>query len=133
MVTSIEPVMITNILDITAEHLSYFIARNILSNKIPQFTANHPLSVQHDLVPRLGKYANDLAYVTELYNVVISSLYIQKNHKRNKDESYDADVHNTLEAKKEVLYRTSQAVTRLYEAASRLMTGIGAPDNNNRY
>ncbi|KKL75117.1 hypothetical protein LCGC14_2058100 [marine sediment metagenome] len=56
MVTEMEPVMITNILDITAEHLAYFLNRNVLTNKIPQFTANHPVSVQHDLIPRLGKY-----------------------------------------------------------------------------
>jgi hypothetical protein len=130
MVTSVQPVTITNVLDITSEHLAYFLNRNILSNKIPQFTPNHPVSVQHDLIPRLGKYANDLAYITELYNIVISGLYIQKNYKRSKDELYDSDIHNTLEAKKEILYRTSQAINRLYEAASRLMTGIGAPDSS---
>jgi len=132
--TQFEPVTVTNVMELAPIQISNFLNAHVLSNRLPPYTPNNQLSVQADLVPRLGKYANDKAYVTELFNIIISKLYEQKKHKRNKDEKYDADVHSDLEAKKEILYRTGQALDRYYEGASRLMTGIGAPDSNmNRY
>ena len=131
-VTAFEPVTITNILTIECIKVANFLNAHVLSNKIPPYTPNNQLSIQADLVPRLGKYANDKAYVTELYNIVISELYKQKRNKKNKSD-YDGDAHLDLEAKKEILHRTVYALDRLYEAASRLMTGIGTPDTNTRY
>ena len=67
-------------------------------------------------------------------SISVSDVIVYAALKRKKDESYNPDAHNSLEAKKEILYRTSQALDRYYEAASRLMTGIGTPDSNmNRY
>jgi len=128
-----EPVTITNILDLEAIQVSNFLNAHVLSNRLPPYTPNNQLSIQADLVPRLGKYANDKAYCTELYNIIISKLYEQKKHKKNKAGEYDGDIHLDLEAKKEILHRTVYALDRLYEAASRLMTGIGSPDTNQRY
>jgi len=135
MVTqTFEPITVTNILNVEPEQVAYFMNRHILSNKLPQFTPNHQVSIKGDLVPRLAKFANDRSYVTELYNIVISGYFKQKEFKRGKADLFDPDAYNSLEAKKEILYRTAQALDRLYEAASRLMTGIGQPDSNmNRY
>jgi len=123
-----DPVTITNVLDKTPLQVAQFLNTHVLNNKIPQYTANSPLNVLEDLVPRLSKYANDHSYVTELYNIVISAYFEQKKNKRSGNNGFNEDAYTDLEAKKEILYRTAQALDRLYEAASRLMTGIGAPD-----
>jgi len=127
---NVEPITITNILEKGPQEIAAFLNTHVLAHKIPQYTANNPLTIQHDLVPLLGLYANNKAYTTELYNIVISALYTQKAHKRSKSQFYDDDVYTMLEAKKEILYRTTQALDRMYEATSRLMTGIGQPDSN---
>ena len=123
------PITVVNVLERDPHEIAAFLNTHVLGNKIPQYTANHPLSIQHDLMPLLGIYSNNKSYVTELYNIVISALFAQKIHKRKKNEFYDVDVYTMLEAKKEILYRTAQALDRMYEAASRLMTGIGQPDS----
>ena len=122
-----EATTITNVLKQRPSDMAGFISTHILSHKVPSYTPNHPLSVS-ELVPLLSLYANNHAYVTELYNVVFCALYEEKKHKRSKDGQYDEDIYTDLEAKKEVLYRTAQSLDRMYEAASRIMTGIGAPD-----
>lgn len=127
-------ITVTNILEVEPEQVAQFMNMHILSNKLPHFTANNAISVTSELMPRLCKYSNDKAYVTELYNIVISAYFKQKAHKKDKDGNFDDTVYLLLEAKKEILYRTSQALDRLYEATSRLMTGIGQPDSKmNRY
>jgi hypothetical protein len=124
-----KPVTVVNVLEVPPREVAHFLNTHVLNNKIPLYTPNHQVSVQADLVPRLGKYANDKAYVTELYNIIISAYFEQKGSKRRKDGQFDEDAYTDLEAKKEILYRTAQALDRMYEAASRLMTGIGAPDS----
>ena len=132
--TQFEPVTITNVLTLHSQQVAAFLQSHVLSNRLPPYTPNNPLSIKDDLVPRLGKYANDKAYVTELFSIVLSAYYVQKAHKKNKDAKYDGDAHLELEAKKEILHRTIYALDRLYEAASRLMTAIGFPDSAaNRY
>jgi len=127
MVVCNDPITITNILIKKPEEVTAYINTHVLSHKVPQFTPNHPINVT-DLVPLLSIFANSHSYITELYNVVFCALYEQKKHKRSKDGQHSEDQYTDLEAKKEVLYRTAQSLDRMYEAASRIMTGIGAPD-----
>jgi hypothetical protein len=123
-----EPITVTNILEKRPEELAGFLNTHVLSNKLPIYTANHQVSVSSEIVPRLSKYANDKAYVTELYNIVIAQYFKQKSSKRNDKDNYNDSLYVELDAKKEILYRTMQALEGLYEAASRIMTGIGEPD-----
>jgi len=127
MVICNDPITITNILIKRPEEVTAYISTHILSHKVPQFTANHPVNVS-DLVPLLSFYSNCHALVIELYNVVFCALYSEKKHKRSKDGQYSEDQYTDLEAKKEVLYRTAQSLDRMYEATSRIMTGVGSPD-----
>jgi len=120
----------TNVLERSAMELTHFLNTHVLVHKIPQYTPNHPLTVKNDIVPLLGLYANSRAYVTELFNIVITAYYEQKAFKKQKSDHFNDVYYSSLENKKEVLYRTAQALDRLYEAASRLMTGIGQPDSN---
>lgn len=124
----IEPITITNVLEKSPGHLAAFMNSAVLAYKLPQYHPNQPLTVATDILPKLGQYANMKAYVTELYNVVISAFYEQKGFKRQRQDGFDEGVYTDLEAKKEILYRTAQALESLYEAASRLMTGIGTPE-----
>jgi hypothetical protein len=129
-----ESVTVTNVMTRPAHEIAAFLNTHVLNAKIPVYTANQQVSIQHDLVPLLSVYANNRAYVTELYNIVISAFFEQKAAKKKKSIDFDDDIYIMLEAKKEILYRTSQALDRMYEATSRLMTGIGQPDSNmNRY
>ena len=129
-----EPITVTNILVRPVHEIAAFLNTHVLNAKIPIYTANQQVSIQHDLVPLLSVYANNRAYVTELYNIVFSAFIEQKIAKKKKAVEFDDDIYIMLEGKKEVLYRTSQALDRMYEATSRLMTGIGQPDANmNRY
>jgi hypothetical protein len=128
-----EPITVTNVLQKKKHELANFLNVHVLSNKLPPFLPNYPVDLRTEIVPRLAKYANDRAYCGELYNVVISAYYDQKINKENK-QNYDKDAHLELEAKKEILHRTVYALDRLYEAASRLLTGMGVPDSRmNRY
>ena len=128
--TFIEPITITNILQKSAQELAAFINMSVLVNKVPLYHPNHPLSIVEDILPRLGKYSNDRSYVTELYNVIIAEYFSQKGLKKDKDNRFDDTIYLSLEAKKEILYRTMQALESMYEATSRIMTGIGTPDNH---
>lgn len=123
-----DPITITNVLQKTPSEVSNYLNVHILNTKIPQYTANHPVNIQHDLVPLLSHYANCHCYATELYCVVIGAYFEQKSHKRTKNGQYDEGYYTDLEAKKEILYRVAQTLDRLYEATSRIMTGIGEPD-----
>jgi hypothetical protein len=123
------PVTAVNILQVRPEELAQFINICILRNYIPDYTPNTPLSVENDLMPRLSKYCNDKGYLTELWNLVTSALFDQKKFKRIKDtENRDEAYYTDLEAKDEILKRSVYQLDRYYETASRLMTGIGAPD-----
>ena len=123
-----EPITITNVLQKRSRDVAGYINTSVLNNKIPSYTANSPLSIQTDLIPLLGLYANLKSYVTELYNIVYSEYCEQKSNKKNKKNEFNDDYYVDLEAKKEILHRSIYALDRLYEAASRLMTGIGEPD-----
>jgi len=125
---NLPPVTITNIHQVSTDQLSQFLNAAILSHKLPQYHPNQPLDVQTQIVPLLSLYANNKAYVTELFNIVVSAWYEQKILKKNKDSRWNEDEQSRLEAKKDILYRTWQTVDGMYEAASRIMTGIGAPD-----
>lgn len=125
---NLPPVTITNVTTITTEHLSQFLNVAVLSHKLPQYHPNQPLDVQTQILPLLSLYANNKAYVTELFNVVVSAWYEQKIKKKNKSPEWNEEEQSRLEAKKDILYRTWQTVDGMYEAASRIMTGIGAPD-----
>ena len=129
-----EPITVTNVLLRPVHEIAAFMNTHVLNAKIPVYTANQQLSIQADLVPLLSVYANNRAYVTELFNIVLSAYIEQKIAKKKKAVDFDDEIYVSLEGKKEVLYRTSQALDRMYEATSRLMTGIGQPDSNmNRY
>jgi hypothetical protein len=123
-----QPVTITSILTDKSEHVVGFINTHILNQRLPIYTANHQISVRDEIIPRLSLYANNYSYIIELFNVVLSAYFRMKSNKRQKNNEYDDDVYTDLEAKKEILYRTAQSLDRLYEAASRIMTGIGEPD-----
>lgn len=125
---NVPPVTITNVKEVTTEHLSQFLNTSILSHKLPNYHPNQPLDTQTQIVPLLSLYANNKAYVTELFNIVVSAWYDQKIMKKSKDPAWDESEQSRLEAKKDILYRTWQTVDGMYEAASRIMTGIGAPD-----
>jgi hypothetical protein len=123
-----QPVTITSILTDKCEDVVGFLNTHVLNQKLPIYTANHPIDVRAEIIPRLSLYANNYSYVIELFNVVLSAYFRQKANKRAKNDEYDEEVYTGLEAKKEILYRTAQSLDRLYEAASRIMTGIGEPD-----
>lgn len=125
---NVPPVTITNVKEVTTEHLSQFLNVTILAHKLPTYHPNNPLDIQSQLVPLLSLYSNNKAYVTELFNVVVSAWYDQKILKKKKDPNWSEDEQSRLEAKKDILYRTWQTVDGMYEAASRIMTGIGIPD-----
>jgi len=123
-----DPVTIINVLDKPPHQIAAWLSTYILSDRLPQYTTNSPVSVLTDIVPRLSRYANHHSFCVELYCMVISAYFEQKKYKRGGTGNFNEDIYTDLEAKKEILYRTMQAVDRLYEAASRLMTGIGEPD-----
>lgn len=122
-------ITVTNVLEKMPEEVNNFIITHILNNKLPTYSPNQTLDVNYDLRPRLAKYANDKAYVSELYLIVYTAMFNQKKYKRTKDDRRDEGTYSDLEAKVECLYRTMQALDRLYEACSRMMTGVGEPDS----
>jgi hypothetical protein len=123
-----DPVTVVNILLKAPEEVAQFINTRILRNYIPDYTPNSPLSVENDLMPRMVKYCNDKAYLTELWNIVTSALFKQKKAKRVKSEDRDEAYYTDLEAKSEILKRSVYQLDSFYETASRIMTGIGTPD-----
>jgi len=123
-----EPLTILNVLDQKPENMAGYLNTHILSLKLPVYTANQQVSVPTEIIPRLSVYANNRCFVTELYNIVIAQYFKQKSSKRNDKDNYNDALYVELDAKKEILYRTMQALEGLYEAASRIMTGIGEPD-----
>lgn len=129
MEPNIKIVTVTNVIEAKTVELAIFINSHVLSYKLPIHTVNSPLSVRDDLIPLLSIHSNNKAYVNELYNIILSYLYEQKKFKRTKNPGHNADFYSDLEAKLEILYRTMQTLDRMYEATSRLMTGVGSPDN----
>ena len=125
---NLPPITVLNVLTVTPDHLAQFLNAVILAHKLPQYTANSPIDIQTQIVPLLSRYANDKGYVTELFNIVLAELYTQKKFKRVKDDRRDEGIYSDLEGKQEILYRTWLTLDRYYEAASRLMSGIGGPD-----
>ena len=129
-----DPVTILNVLEKSPLDIAGFLNTHVLNQKLPIYTANHPISVRDEIIPRLSLLANNHCYVSELYNIIIAQYFMQKKNKRAKSDDYDDEEYTDLEAKKEILYRTAQSLDRLYEAASRIMTGIGEPDSrSNRH
>lgn len=126
--SSLPPVTVLNVKEVSTEHLSQFLNMAILSHKLPVYHPNHPIDTLSQLVPLLSMYSNNQAYVTELFNIVVSAWYEQKIMKKKKDPNWDEEIQSRLEAKKDILYRTWQVVGGMYEAASRIMTGVGVPD-----
>ncbi len=127
MITS-DPITITNVLEKSTQEMVYFLNKAILANKLPLYHPNHGLSIQEDLMPLLGRYANDKAYVTELFNVVYAGWAEQKKFKKHNKDNWNEELQMDLEAKKDILYRVWQTLEGMYEACSRMMTGVGAPD-----
>lgn len=125
---NLPPVTVVNIHQISTDHLAQFLNAIILGHKLPQYHPNKPIDIQSQILPLLSLYANNKAYVTELFNIVVSAWYEQKISKKNKNEQWDEDLYQRLDAKKEILYRTWQTLEGMYEAASRIMTGVGVPD-----
>lgn len=125
---SSEDITVLNVLVKPPEEVAQFVNVRILRNYIPSYTPNNPLSVETDLLPRMTKYCNDKAYLTELWNIVTSALFGQKKAKRIKSNDRDEGYYTDLEAKNEILKRSVYQLDSYYETASRIMTGIGMPD-----
>lgn len=125
---NLPPITILNVKEVSLDHLSQFISATILAHKVPVYHPNSPIDVLSQIVPLLGIFSNNQAYVTELFNCVVSAWYEQKIYKKEKDPRWDESVQSALEAKKDILYRTWQVIGGQYEAASRIMTGVGVPD-----
>lgn len=126
----LDPITVLNILQKSSMEVAEFMNAAVLATKLPSFGPNQMPSIEGDLRWRLSKYANDKGYVTELYNIVLSALYKQKEYKRTgQKDKRDEAIYTDLEAKQEILYRTWLTLDRYYEAASRLMSGIGEPDS----
>lgn len=123
-----EQITVINVLTKAPEEVAQFINVRILRNYIPDYTPNSPLSVENDLLPRMTKYCNDKAYLTELWNIITSALFGQKKAKRTKSNDRDEAYYTDLEAKNEILKRSVYQLDSYYETASRIMTGIGMPD-----
>lgn len=121
-------VTILNVKDISTDHLHQFLSTVILAHKVPVYHPNSPIDILSQIVPLLSIFSNNQAYVTELFNCVVSAWSEQKIMKKKKDPNWDEEMQMRLEAKKDILYRTWQVVGGQYEAASRIMTGIGVPD-----
>jgi hypothetical protein len=125
---NVPPITILNVKDVTTDHLQQFLQTAILSHKLPVYHPNSPIDTLSQIVPLLSIYSNNQAYVTELFNCVVSAWYEQKIMKKKKDPNWSEEDQSRLEAKKDILYRTWQVVGGQYEAASRIMTGVGVPD-----
>jgi len=125
----LDPITVTNVLQKSPEEINEFMNANILSTYLPGYGPNQTPDIDGDLRWRLSKYSNDKGYVTTLYNTILVELFKQKEYKRTgQKDKRDEGIYTQLEAKSEILYRVWLTLDRYYEAASRLMSGIGGPD-----
>ena len=118
---------VTNIVDVPALDLSFWVATNLLNIRLPEYGANSTPNVRQEVVPLLPVLANRLAFATELYIVCLSAKAALNNDKKYSDAAKKAEATQKLiqiSAHIEVLYRTIQTIDSLRETASRMMTGL---------
>ena len=123
-----EPITVTNVLNKTSMELSVYLSCTIYAVKVPILTANTRPEIEANIAPLLGYFANYHSYCYELYGICQSSFFQSKSKKKSKSPDHSDTQQYDLEAKVDILYRAAQVMELNYQACSRIMTALGAPD-----
>jgi hypothetical protein len=126
-----DDVNVTNVLTVPPDKLAMWVRDNLLNVRLPIPGANHTLNPQTDIVPILPDIANRIVIATELYIIVVGAKPAWTIEKRTGDKDKAADAITVLSANVDLLHRTIQSLNTVYEAASRMMTGLSVPSRFN--
>lgn len=119
-------ITILNVTTTDPMELGIWAATNLLNVRLPQPGPNHTLNISGDLVPMLADLANRQSFATELYVVVVGATPTQSSIRRT-GETTTKELSESMNKRKDILYRTIQTLEAIRETASRMITGMQQP------
>jgi len=119
-------ITILNVTTTDPMELGVWAATNLLNVRLPMPGPNHTLNISGDLVPMLADLANRQSFATELYVVVVGATPTQSSIRRT-GETTTKELSESMNKRKDILYRTIQTLEAIRETASRMITGMQQP------
>lgn len=117
-------ITIINILDVQPLEMSVWISQCLLDTKIPAYSANNTLNIEKDILPLLPIVTNKITLATEFYSIVIGASPTMTAVRNATDGGATKDISESLNKKKEILYRVIQTLESNRETLSRMITCI---------
>lgn len=119
-------ITILNVTTTDPMELGIWAATNLLNARLPIPGPNHSLNISGELVPLLAELANRQSFATELYVVVVGATPTQSSIRRT-GETTTKELSESMNKRKDILYRTIQTLEAVRETASRMITGMQQP------
>lgn len=119
-------ITILNVTTTDPMELGVWAATNLLNARLPMPGPNHTLNISGELVPLLAELANRQSFATELYVVVVGATPTQSSIRRT-GETTTKELSESMNKRKDILYRTIQTLEAIRETASRMITGMQQP------
>lgn len=119
-------ITILNVTTTDPSELGVWAATNLLNVRLPMPGPNHTLNIAGELVPMLADLANRQSFATELYVTVVGATPTQSSIRRT-GETTTKELGESMNKRKDILYRTIQTLEALRETASRMITGMQQP------
>ena len=125
-------VTILNVLEVPPPELAEWTACDLLSLRMPEPGPNCTVDIHADILPKLAIIANRIMLASEVYVILTGAHASWAVAKRNKLHP-DADNNiTTLNDNIEIIHTAIRALQQMYEASSRLMTGLNSTERINR-
>ncbi len=119
-------VTILNVTTTDPLELGLWAASTLLNVRLPKPGPNETLNIPGVLVPMLAELANRQSFATELYVTVVGATPTQTSI-RSSGQTTTKEMAESMNKRKDILYRTIQTLEAIRETASRMITGVQQP------
>ncbi len=119
-------VTILNVTTTDPLELGMWAASHLLNVRLPKPGPNESLDISGVLVPMLAELANRQSFATELYVTVVGATPTQTSI-RSSGQTTTKEMAESMNKRKDILYRTIQTLEAIRETASRMITGMQQP------
>lgn len=121
-----EDITILNVTKTDPFELGVWVASTLLNVRLPKPGPNETVDISGVLVPMLADLANRQSFATELYVTVVGATPTQTSI-RTSGEATTKELSESMNKRKDILYRTIQTLEAVRETASRMITGMQQP------
>lgn len=121
-----QDITILNVTTADPLELGMWAATTLLNVRLPKPGPNESLDISGILVPLLAELANRQSFATELYVTVVGATPTQTSI-RTSGQTTTKELSESMNKRKDILYRTIQTLEAIRETASRMITGLQQP------